>query len=201
VLAVAVVVLALVAGAGYLLLSGQDPTTPSTGQDAAAGGPNAATTPTRTPSRKSSPTPPTTTPDTGSTTKPQDTPSASTTPRSSPSESATREAPSGQVEEEAADFVEEYFETVPGDLDTGWSQLAPSMQAATGRASYDSFWSDIEDVDVASVTADPGAESATVSLTYRFTDGREVAERQSISLERAGDGFLISGNTVLSSGG
>jgi hypothetical protein len=107
---------------------------------------------------------------------------------------ATRAAPVGKV-----GFVDRYFQTMPEDTDAGWSMLAASMQERVGRDYYESFWGSVDAVEAAGTTAVAGAPAVTTRLAYRFDDGEVVVERQRITLRKAGDGFRIVDDEVLSS--
>ncbi|MDQ3095036.1 MAG: hypothetical protein M3Q82_03605, partial [Actinomycetota bacterium] len=94
--------------------------------------------------------------------------------------------PSGDAEA----FTESYFATVPGNLDAGWSMLAPSYQQELGRGVYDGFWATIESVDIGSVDAD--VDSVTYQIIYTRTDGSTSEETKLLTLEPAGDSYLIT---------
>ncbi len=96
-------------------------------------------------------------------------------------------------------FLRDYYATVPGNLDAGWSRLGPH-ERQVGRSSYDAFWQRIDRVDLTDVTPHPDASTAEVTLTYHFSDGRVVKERQRLVLVRSsGGGYLIDDDKVLSS--
>jgi hypothetical protein len=96
------------------------------------------------------------------------------------------------------DAVEEYFEVMPENTDAGWERLAPSMQTQ-GRDAYESWWSQVEEVDLRDVTAVEGARAVDVALVYEFTDGSASEETQRLTLERSGERYLIADDEVLSS--
>lgn len=96
-------------------------------------------------------------------------------------------------------FIEEYFETVPQDTDTGWHRLAPSMMRAVGRDTYESFWGSIASVQANEATPVRGEPVVEVVLTYTFEDGRVVTERQRIVLAESENGYRIADDQVLSS--
>jgi len=135
---------------------------------------------------------------------PEKSPPASA-PSSAPSPSPSRSSapdrpPRSQVDPASAKerFVRSYFATVPGDTDTGWSKLAPRMQAV-GRGPYEDFWSGVSAVRTDRVAAESGSPAVEVSLTYTFDNGRVVAEDQLITLQRSGGEYLIADDQVLSS--
>ncbi len=91
----------------------------------------------------------------------------------------------------AAAFVTSYFTVVPGDLDAGWAQLSPAFQQATGRDSYDSFWSGYQSVEVTNVwPASPTLVNYTISY-----DG-STPENKQITLVRDGSSYLIDSDGV-----
>lgn len=94
---------------------------------------------------------------------------------------------------DAAGFVDGYFDTVPDDLDAGWSMLSPGYQAETGRSSYDGFWSTVAAVDATDLTAVQGGRAVETTVVYEYEDGRTVEERQRVYLTDAPDGPLIDG--------
>jgi hypothetical protein len=93
--------------------------------------------------------------------------------------------------------VESYFAGMPQDTANGWSKLAGSMRSV-GRAEYERFWGSIDSVDATEVTS-AGPSAVDLVLTYHFSDGRVVRERQRLQLERSGDRYLIADDQVLSS--
>jgi eukaryotic-like serine/threonine-protein kinase len=95
--------------------------------------------------------------------------------------------------------VRSYFSLVPSNLDAGWARLAPGMQAKVGRGSYDGFWGSIQAVQASDITPLSGRPATDVTLTYHFTDGRVVVERQRLDLQPSPSGYLIADDQVLSS--
>lgn len=151
-------------------------------------------------------------PTTAATTAPRSTPTrtlptspppSTKAPPTSPSAPPTSPKPplpppsSGQA---MVSFVTSYFNTVPGDTATGWSELAPSMQSV-GRDSYERFWESIDSVDVAGARAVAGAQAVEFDITYHFSDGRVVLEHQRIDLAPHAGSYWITNDTVLSSTG
>jgi hypothetical protein len=88
-------------------------------------------------------------------------------------------------------FTRLYYRTVPGDLDAGWSMLAPSMQSTVGRASYDGFWKTIKSVSIASVDA-VDASTVDYRITYTFFSGKTSVENKQLTLTRSGSSYLIT---------
>jgi serine/threonine protein kinase len=110
-------------------------------------------------------------------------------PSASPESSSDKGARAAQVA-----FLKDYFDTVPDDLDTGWSMLGPGMRSV-GRDSYESWWGSVRTVSVSRITPNPAQGSADVTLRYVMKDGRVSVERQRIDLVRSDDGgYLINGD-------
>ncbi len=129
--------------------------------------------------------PTSTKPSPSQTDSPEQTPS--TTPSTSPSST-----PAGNAAG-ATGFVRDYFGTVPGDLDAGWSMLSPRMQAEVGRDSYDGFWSTVSSVQASNLSQD--GNTVDVTLRYRMDDGRVETEQHRIDLVSGDGGFLIDDDT------
>jgi serine/threonine protein kinase len=87
-----------------------------------------------------------------------------------------------------------YYSTVPGDLDAGWSMLAPSMQRSVGRASYDSFWSSIKSVQVSSVDV-VDATTVRYRITYTSFNGKTSVETKQLTLRKNGSSYLITSDS------
>ncbi len=116
---------------------------------------------------------------------------SSPTVSASPTASATPPATTGGSR---MDFVESYYSSLPGDVDSGWSQLSPQLQDQIGYDSYRGFWSTIDAVRVDS-TRPSGPDGVSVTLTYTTDRGTE-SETRLLQVERSGDGYLISGDQV-----
>jgi hypothetical protein len=95
-------------------------------------------------------------------------------------------------------FLAGYYSQMPQNTDAGWAKLAPS-ERSVGRHSYERFWGSIDSVSASHIVPDPGRPTADLTLTYHFSDGRVVVERQRLLLSRAGDRYLIARDDVLSS--
>lgn len=176
-LLVGLAVLLLIAGAGYLMMAPGPDETPATAPEN--------TDPSPSPSRSASPS-----------TEPSG-PSPSG-PSPSGTETTQNQTPREGSNAAKVRFVETYFDTVPGNTDAGWSQLAPSMQGV-GRETYDKFWGSIDSVKTNETRAVDDEPVVQVELTYSFSDGKVVTESQRIVLQDSGDGYLIADNQVLSS--
>ena len=90
-------------------------------------------------------------------------------------------------------FTKSYFSTVPDDLDTGWSMLAPSFQAELGRGSYDGFWGSIDSVSLQSVEV-VDDQTVQYQITYVGDDGTSQ-ETKILTLEPNGDSYLITSDS------
>lgn len=175
-LAAAAILVAAVAG-GFWLVGDDDDRRPSAG-----------------PSAQSSPSAQTSDPTPSST--PEPTPSPTDTPEPAP-ETTPPPPPEPEPPGTRAEFLRGFFDTVPGDLDAGWQQLAPEMQAEVGRDSFDGFWGQIAEVDASSVQTGGGVLDATV--TYTYESGRVVRQQNRYQLDRSGGEYLIADEEVLSS--
>jgi hypothetical protein len=174
---VAAVLLLAVLGAGYVLLTGEE------GSDEPEAG--ASDSPSQTPSPTESASP-----------SPSQSPSPTPEPESSapaPKEEPEEKPVGAQLEQ----TVQDYFAAMPGDTDTGWQMLAPSMKSQ-GRASYEDFWGGIESVTLHSSQAS-GPDQVTIDLTYRFDDGSAKRETQQLTMQERGGDYLIADDTVVSS--
>jgi eukaryotic-like serine/threonine-protein kinase len=172
----AAAVLLVVLLAGFMML-GDD-----TDEAPRAGGPETSPTAETSPTQEASPTP-----------------EASPSPTPTPEETPTRQpARDDDPDDAMEDAVEEYFSVMPGDTDAGWERLAPSMQSQ-GRDAYESWWGSIESIELHDADAVDGSQQVDIDLTYNFDDGRATRETQRLTLERAGERYLIADDEVLSS--
>ncbi|HEY1574248.1 MAG TPA: serine/threonine-protein kinase [Pseudonocardiaceae bacterium] len=118
-----------------------------------------------------------------------------TTPAPTPTTTATAAAsPSGQL----ATTIEDYYKLVPGDLNTAWNRMTADYQRnhAGGRSGYQSFWSAVDSVSVADVTARP-PDAVTATISYHYADHTDV-ERTSFGLVRQAGQWKIASSDVLS---
>jgi eukaryotic-like serine/threonine-protein kinase len=188
-------------GAGALLLnvlgssSGGHDDTPSTGARAnatsTAGSGHHSGTNTGSGSSGSSPASTSTT-STAPPTSTSDTPATSSGPTTSGTSSSAPGGGTGASTPE--DFTRLYFSTVPGDLDTGWSMLAPSMQARMGRASYDNFWGSVKSVSVTDVVV-LNPRTVRYRITYTLDSGGSSTETKQLTLVRSGRSYLITSDS------
>jgi hypothetical protein len=124
-------------------------------------------------------------------------PSASPSATSSSEQSPTpSRAPSGNPSG-AVGFVQDYYGTVPTDLDAGWSMLGPGMRKV-GRDSYEGWWGSVRSVQAIRPSPNAGGQSVDVTLRYTMDDGTVSVERHRIDLIRSDDGgYLLAGETTL----
>ncbi len=157
-----------------------DPTTPPETKTRTPDDPTTSSTPPTTSS-----TPPTT----------SSTPPTTSTPPTSSSPPTTTTAPVDPPASSPVEFAQTYFSIVPGDLDTGWSFIAPSMrQAMGGRGKYNGFWRGIASVDLLRVDAD--GQTVTYTATYTRTNGTTSTETKQLTLQPNGDSYLITSDTA-----
>jgi hypothetical protein len=140
-------------------------------------------------------------PTTSQTTTAPSTTGSSTTPSSSGPDTTTTPGTSSPVPGGGTSattpegFTRLYYRTVPGNLDAGWAMLAPSMQAAVGRSSYDGFWRTIKSVSVSSV--DPvDASTVRYRITYTFFSGKTSVENKQLTLTRSGSSYLVTSDAA-----
>jgi serine/threonine protein kinase len=169
------VLLAALAGAGIALTGGDDDPTAQDEPSAPSSSAKQSSAPPRSPSPS---------------------PSKRPSPQPSPSESKKSPPPSGGTAQ--VQFVADYFADMPGNTDAGWQRLSEDMQSV-GRSSYEDFWGSIDAVRASDISSLPGQPAVELTLTYTFSDGRVVTERQRVFLERTGSGYLIDDDQVLSS--
>ena len=131
-------------------------------------------------------------------------PTTSTTPRttgpppesSSPVTSSTQPG-AGSAVMTPQDFTRLYYSTVPGDLDAGWSMIAPSMRSSVGRASYNGFWGSIKSVAVSDVVA-LDAHTVRYRITYTTYSGSTSVETKELTLTGHGGSYLITSDASVS---
>ncbi len=179
-LAAAVVLLLLMLGAGVMAL------TRDSGKQEAEATPAGSKSPSTSRSRASSPA-------SKPTPRKTQTPSPEPTPESTPTKK-----PAGSSATAMEQRVKDYFSVMPDDTDTGWSMLAPSMQAQ-GRDAYESWWDSIQSVDLQQAHAVGGQSKVEIVLTYYFKDGSAKQETQQLTMQDSRDGYLIADDEVLSS--
>ena len=93
-------------------------------------------------------------------------------------------------------FVTSYYATVTQDPATSWEQLTPAFQASAGSyENYTGYWSTIAEVRIRDVVADPATLTVTFESESERADGSEAEEVVTLQLQRAGDGYLIAGQS------
>jgi serine/threonine protein kinase len=174
---VALVLLALLAlGLAYVLTDGFGSDTPPPGQ-----------TTTITSTQTQTQTPSTTSSSTSS--------SSSSTSRTTTTTTATT---SPQDDARLTRFVESYYRDVTKEnkRDDTFAQLTPTMQQdSDGREGYETFWSQIDSVDVGSVDADAAKGTATVELTFKRKEGKDSTETHTLTFVPDGDSWLIDSDS------
>jgi serine/threonine protein kinase len=91
---------------------------------------------------------------------------------------------------ELANAITNYFDVVPGDLNTGWKLLTAHFQKSRAKnwATYQEFWNSVDHVDVTSVQGQP-PHTATARLVYYYKNGQVVSQTTTFTLQRQ-DGVL-----------
>ncbi|HYJ70700.1 MAG TPA: serine/threonine-protein kinase [Nocardioidaceae bacterium] len=112
--------------------------------------------------------------------QPTDPESSDTSPTPDPTTPPANGGPAG--------FVRDYYALMPGDTDAGWSMLGGSLKTQ-GKASYEDFWSGIDDVEVGNVTVE-SPTTVVYEITYVQSDGTSQ-ETKRITLEPRGDSYRI----------
>lgn len=165
--AVAVALLVLVAGTGYLLSdAGDGSATPEAGQTPGGSG------------------------DTGTTESPSPISGGS---EGSTTEGSTTASGTGSP----MAFVDGYYGVLPDDTRSGWELLSPEFQGEVGSyGDYDGFWSTIDSVAVEGTEA-AGPDAVDVTLTYTTSDGGTDREVRRIWVEQTGDGYLITDDAIV----
>ena len=99
----------------------------------------------------------------------------------------TRGQPTSQ---QLADAITNYFQIVPGDLNTGWNLLTQHFQKSRAKnwGTYVGFWNSVDHVDVTSVEGQP-PHTATANLVYYYKNGHTVSQTTTFTLQRQ-DGVL-----------
>jgi hypothetical protein len=140
-------------------------------------------------------TPPTTTTATTTTAAPPAEPTTTaeqTTTTQAPT--TTTEAPTTEPDvvtaAEVSRFVTDYYALLPGDPQTAYGLTGPTLQDASSRGNYQSFWKRFDDVVLGPVTATDGSLVATAQVTF-VEDGEEQVEQHEFTLVEAADGTLL----------
>ncbi|TDN92061.1 serine/threonine-protein kinase [Microbacterium sp. BK668] len=144
--------------------------------------------------------------------------SAAPTPPSTPAQATPTEEPSTTTappvedetpapqpalpEQRVVETIVAYYALMPGQRDSAWPLMTADYQQnhAGGRGGYEAFWSEVEAVSAAEVSA-TGADRGQATLTYTFRDGRTVQEVTSYRFVDEGGVLKIAETDVLSSAG
>ncbi len=146
---------------------------------------------------------------TSATTATSASPASDSTPPASPGaapDGSTTTEPTAQAGPPTAGTlaatVSDYYALMPGNTDEGWARLTARFQngIAQDRQYYESFWSGVERVAVADVsaTAPHGAEA---TITYYFKDGRVSVERTRYRVVNDDGRLKLDDSSVVSSSG
>ena len=113
---------------------------------------------------------------------------AEPTDETEPTESAEPSddaSPAGGSAEPAA-FAADYYSRLPGDVDSAWAMLSPSLQQEIGYDSFSGFWRTIDSLTVEDVRSS-GAGTVDVTITY---NGSETETRRLV-VDETEDGTRI----------
>ncbi|GAB6986326.1 serine/threonine-protein kinase [Nocardioides pyridinolyticus] len=127
-----------------------------------------------------------------------ETPQADPTPtratgQSSPPPSSDTETPREVTADGMENFVEEYLATVTSDQKASWEMLTPGFQQASGGfGQYQRFWRGFSTADLLSAEADPESMRIAYAVEYQRTDGSEVQDQVTLTLEGTDGAFLIA---------
>jgi hypothetical protein len=127
-------------------------------------------------------------------------PTTPTTPTAPTAPPTATEAPEPTPEQRVVETVAGYYAMLPGNLDRAWPLMTADYREnhAGGRGSYEAFWGEIGDVEIADVNA-TAPDRAQATLTYYFRDGRVVREVTAYRLVDEGGVLKIAATDVLSS--
>lgn len=115
---------------------------------------------------------------------------------SAPTEPTHRTTGGPPTDAQLAGAVQAYFALVPDNLDAAWARLTRGFQQgrAGGRANFDAYWSSVDSV-VASDVVGQAPHTAYATLTYHYSDGRDVTERTTFTVVRRGGVLKIAGES------
>lgn len=97
-------------------------------------------------------------------------------------------------------FVQSYYELIPGNLQAAFDQLGPGLRAQ-GFDAYRAWWSQFSSVSVTPVAADPAAGTVTIRLSaVRAGNGGVATDTERLSLITSPDRthLLINAGQVVS---
>jgi hypothetical protein len=125
---------------------------------------------------------------------------AASGPSRSPSESANHSgspSPSGSAGAPSADgmtsFIRDYIDTAVSDPASAFQMLTPQYQEQShGLRGYESFWGEVSNAKILSISADPDA--LKVSYRYRYNrPGGPTVEDVTLRLTYQDGTYLIAG--------
>jgi eukaryotic-like serine/threonine-protein kinase len=96
----------------------------------------------------------------------------------------------------AEQFTEEYYSTMPDDIQTGWTMIAPSMRRDVTHAGFVGFWRTIAAVRLGSVDALDG-QTVQYEITYVRDDGTTSTELKELTLEMTGNAYRIASDETV----
>ncbi|QNG37288.1 protein kinase [Geodermatophilaceae bacterium NBWT11] len=91
---------------------------------------------------------------------------------------------------DVATAIEGYYALLPGDPQTAYGLTGPTLQEASSRGDYTSFWNRFDDVVLGPVSATDGSLEATGQVTF-VEDGEEQVEQHRFVLVEGADGALL----------
>jgi hypothetical protein len=124
-----------------------------------------------------------------------DTPSATSDAPDEQPTAAPPAEPDGPSTDELQDFVSDYLQTAESDPAQGFDLLTADYQASSGGFEpYEDFWSQVDDVEVEQIAADP--DSGAVAYTYSYAvDGERTTESRTAQVVDTADGLRIAGSS------
>jgi hypothetical protein len=131
----------------------------------------------------------------GPTTSQQALPPAPTTTAPPPTTEPPRTSQPNEQGAPAADavgFVEKYYGLLPGNTDAAWQMLSAQAQSRSGggRGSYDSFWSEVESVNLRDVRQ-TDANTVEATVVFERRDGTTTNEPYRFVVGTGPDGHMI----------
>jgi hypothetical protein len=184
--AAALLLAALAAVLGFVLLNPDDPDGSAGNQADETPSSSSPTSSTPTSSAPTSSSPP------ASETQQTD-PAGETTGTSSPETPAPEVPPPADVVAPGGDPVsatQAFFALVPGNLPAAHQLTSPSFQAEFPLARFSGFWSGFSSVQVSNIQPQ-GDDRALADITYVSSDGTTTTERHELRFERDANGRLL----------
>ena len=126
--------------------------------------------------------------------------SASTKASASSASASATTSPTGSVAQQLTAAITNYYQLMPGNLNTAWNYLTSDYQQNTagGMSGYRSFWSKIQSVSLSDLVAEPPS-TVEVTIVYHYKNGNTVQERTRFTLVQQGGVWKIAHSSVLSS--